>query len=377
MSKRQKYGKARIAHKKKGPVPKQPQIVEDNSTLWITILTIGIVCAVIIYFGFFKTNTANSTFQTTTNEVTNETMGETQQIAVPELTNSKDFAQKLSALIGDKTATVNFVHNKTPIEPLIDVSVSNDNGVVMWIENDSVYIQASSRAPIIFPQSTNGMFDIESGSIQAINFEAIDTSQVTDMSFMFGNCKDLTELDLTTFITMNVTSMAGMFDGCESLVKVNVSSFDTSSVEQMHTIFRNCFNLISVDLSNFNTEKVVNMASMFESCFNLTDVNVSSFITTMVQDFSSMFMGCQNLVNLDISNFDISSATDVGYMFFECNSLENLDISGMDFTDKEDDMLVYIMPSTPIKEITVHSSEAAKTIKSILTKPYKTKIIVS
>ena len=48
-----------------------------------------------------------------------------------------------------------------------------------------------------------------------------DTSKVTDMRTMFGECNKLTSLDLSSFDTSNVTSMVGMFSYCNGLTSLD------------------------------------------------------------------------------------------------------------------------------------------------------------
>ena len=49
-----------------------------------------------------------------------------------------------------------------------------------------------------------------------------DTSQVTDMTYMFFQCSSLESLDLSGFDTSQVTSMSWMFDYCPSLERVSL-----------------------------------------------------------------------------------------------------------------------------------------------------------
>ena len=67
---------------------------------------------------------------------------------------------------------------------------------------------------------------------------------------MFGNCKDLTSLDLTGFDTSNVTSMRYMFCSCESLTNLNLSGFDASAVTEMDDMFYGCDNLPDIICSD-------------------------------------------------------------------------------------------------------------------------------
>ena len=159
------------------------------------------------------------------------------------------------------------------------------------------------------------------------NIFYLNTSNVTNMGYMFRLCSSLTSLDLSSFNTSNVTNMASMFSSCYSLTSLNVSSFNTSNVTYMEYMFFGCSSLTSLNLSSFNTSNVTNMGSMFHDCFSLTDLNLSSFNTSMVTNMGSMFFRCRSLPSLDLNNFDTSKVTDMSGMFDQCSSLTTLDLS--------------------------------------------------
>lgn len=129
-------------------------------------------------------------------------------------------------------------------------------------------------------------------------FKDFDISSVTDMSSMFGNCINLTTLDLSNFNTSAVTNMSGMFYFCRSLIMLNLSSFDTSSVTNMNTMFSNCSNLATLDLSSFNTSAVTDMGGMFSNCSNLTTLDLSNFDTSAVTNMNNMFYRCTSLTTI-------------------------------------------------------------------------------
>ncbi|MBR3472763.1 MAG: BspA family leucine-rich repeat surface protein [Prevotella sp.] len=164
-------------------------------------------------------------------------------------------------------------------------------------------------------------------SLSSINLNHFDTSSATDMAQMFAYCRSLTSLDLSIFNTSSVTSMAGMFYGCSSLASLDLSHFDTSSVTDMGELFYDCSSLTSIDLSHFNTSSVTSMAEMFRDCSSLTSIDMSHFDTSSVTDMGHMFTGCSNLSSLDLSHFDTSSVTTMWYMFRDCSSLTSLDLS--------------------------------------------------
>ena len=157
--------------------------------------------------------------------------------------------------------------------------------------------------------------------------EYLDTSEVTDMSGMFGGCSSLRALDLSRFDTSQVARMIAMFYGCSSLTSLNLSRFDTSEVKDMGHMFDNCPSLTALDLSSFDTSQVKGMREMFFGCSSLTSLDLSRFDTSEVTDMSFMFCGCSSLTALDLSSFDISEVTNMYGMFLECWSLTTLDLS--------------------------------------------------
>ncbi len=154
-----------------------------------------------------------------------------------------------------------------------------------------------------------------------------NTSKVTDMGFMFSKCSGLTNLDVSHFDTRNVTDMHFMFNKCSSLTNLDVSKFNTENVTNMNAMFQECSGLTKLDVSHFDTKNVTDMSTMFSLCEALTSLDVSKFNTSNVVDVRCMFQTCEKLTSLDLSNFDTSNVTDMGYMFSGCKALTNLDIS--------------------------------------------------
>ncbi|AYM01696.1 MucBP domain-containing protein [Levilactobacillus yiduensis] len=66
--------------------------------------------------------------------------------------------------------------------------------------------------------------------LTALDLSNFDTSKVTDMDWMFGGL-DLQHIDLSSFDTSKVTSMMSMFNGDSNLQEANLSSFDGSSMK--------------------------------------------------------------------------------------------------------------------------------------------------
>lgn len=157
------------------------------------------------------------------------------------------------------------------------------------------------------------------------NIKNLNTCNMTDMSFMFSSCCNLTALNVSNFDTSKVTNMDSMFYDCSRLASLDVSHFDTSKVTNMHYMFNGCRLLTTLDVGNFNTSKVTNMKSMFFGCTSLTSLDVSNFNSSKVTDMSSMFYYCSSLTTLKLGCFNTSKA-------YYSNIFEHMNTNAMLYT---------------------------------------------
>ena len=104
-------------------------------------------------------------------------------------------------------------------------------------------------------------------TVEEIPFE-IDSSQVTNMSYMFHGCSSLTTVP--DMDTSQVMDMGGMFRGCSSLT--SVPDMDTSRVTNMSSMFYGCSSLTTVP--DMHTSNASDVSRMFYGCSSLTDGNV-------------------------------------------------------------------------------------------------------
>ena len=241
----------------------------------------------------------------------------------------------------------------------LDAKLDADSkGLLKIYKKSDTEIAFASDIKIKAPVSCNSLFgsgwDLPLVSLNLSNF---DTSDVTDMSYMFNECIKLQSLDLSNFDTSKVTSMNGMFNNCYALTGLDVKNFDTREVTNMRSMFRSCKVIGSLDLSSFDTNSVTTMESMFEGCYALKKLNISNFdtsnVTTMasmfascaLEDYScliyldtmnvtsmnSMFSGCK-ATSLDFTkfaNFKTSSVVNMTYMFDAC-AVTNINLSSFD-----------------------------------------------
>ncbi len=180
----------------------------------------------------------------------------------------------------------------------------------------------------------------------------LNTSRVTDMSYMFNDCSALTSLDVSGFDTSSATNMRSMFYNCTQLKSLDVSGFDTSRVTDMGCMFFGCSALTSLDVSGFDTSRVTSMVGMFGWCKALTSLDLSGFDTSNVINIADMFYLCSALTSLDVSGFDTSQVTSMRNMFSNCSALTSLDLSGFD-TSKVTTMDNMFRDCTKLKSVTL------------------------
>lgn len=158
----------------------------------------------------------------------------------------------------------------------------------------------------------------------------INLTGTTDASYMFYDCQNLTDIDVSKFDSSHVTDMTWTFRGCSSLTNLDLSSLNTGSVTRMKWMFNDCSKLENLNVSGFDTKNVIDMGGMFDGCCSLTSLDVSSFNTENVRymnDKGGMFSDCSSLTSLDVSNFDTRNVVDMRYLFMNCESLTRLDLS--------------------------------------------------
>lgn len=197
---------------------------------------------------------------------------------------------------------------------------STKNGIVKSVTFDSNFTYARPTSCYKWFQNC-----IQLTSITGLY--NLNTSEVTNMGYMFHTCYKLQKLNLSTFDTSKVLSMNGMFFRCTGLTSLDLSSFNTAQVTKMNFMFYSCSSLTSLNVSSFNTAKVTDMSYMFEDCGSLTSLDVGSFNTAKVTSMYRMFRGCSSLTSLDLSGFYIRPDLETSYMLYGLTSLRTLSVT--------------------------------------------------
>lgn len=182
---------------------------------------------------------------------------------------TKVMAQEAYAVLSDDGKTLTFRYD------------SNRNGSNTYDVNSSFPTWTSSSSTVetvVFEESfedarlTSTWFWFESMNnlSSIIGLEYLNTSEVTNMSFMFASCYKLSEINLSGFNTSKVTNMSNMFLSCSSLKTLDLSSFNTKSVTEMQSMFGWCLELETIIVGeNWSTEHVTSSDYMFSGCSSI------------------------------------------------------------------------------------------------------------
>lgn len=232
---------------------------------------------------------------------------------------------------------------------------------------DIQYVVFEDGFQNVIVRNCNYWFDGCTNLASITNLTKLNTSQVTEMRYMFSDCEKLDAIDLSGFNTGNAYDFRDMFQGCKGLTSldvshitfnltkypnndntywikvdamfansgltsINLSSWASTPLSSYAALFQNCENLVSVDVTDIVTSETKSIDYMFFGCSKLgTDtehpLDVSSFNTENVTDMSYLFDGCTGLQSIDVSKFNTAKVKDMSYMFDDCSSLSVLDIS--------------------------------------------------
>lgn len=239
---------------------------------------------------------------------------------------------------------------------------------------ESVDVGANVESEITLQSENINIFEIG-------DLSEWDTSNVTDMSYMFCETgygeSELILTGLSNWDTSNVTNMEAMFlgyAGSYSGIEIeNLSDWDTSQVTNMNSMFeRSKINidalenwdisnvkymgamfystiLVSsdgnIDLTSWNTENIESMESMFEYA-NITskdlNLNISNWnvekVTTIDRMFSSAFRFVED-ISINMKNWDLKSLASQWYTFGECGTEAknfSLNVTDMQMTNLTD-----------------------------------------
>ena len=157
---------------------------------------------------------------------------------------------------------------------------------------------------------------------------------------MFSNCPNLKHVDNFYFNTNNISNV---FTGAgfESTSDLNI---DWSKITQINYVFSNCKNLY--DIYNLSMPNINNISQLYPNCINIKELpsnylednfpnatiansafvgctnlylQNNSFYSEKLTSVSGLFSGCANIKQID--NLYLPNTTNTSYMFYNCDNL--------------------------------------------------------
>ena len=255
-----------------------------------------------------------------------------------------------------------FAHTKNLTEIIFGEHFNTSNVKSMYEMFCNTYMLKSIDLSKLDTSNVTNMGYMFYGSgVETLDLSTFDTSNVTAMNWMFASVSKITSLDLSSFNTSNVTNMSNMFARASKVSKLDISSFDTSNVTNFNAMFHSMSGMTTIDLSNIDTSNATNLSAMFASCANLKSIDLSKFDTSNVTDISSMFEYCCELISINLSNFDTSKVTAMGRTFKNTSNLTEI-IFGEHFNTSNVTTMFEMFLGSNIKEIDLSNFDTSNVI---------------
>ena len=220
-----------------------------------------------------------------------------------------------TSLVGGQGTTYSDSNPKDDTYAHIDGGPSNPGYFTEWKEAYVVYTEENTTLTFYCDDQR----DSREGTTYDLNEGIIPPGWVNDNTY-----QQVTQAVFDpSFVDARPTTTCAWFDGMNSLQSITGMNYlNTSEVTTMIRMFGNCSELTSIDVSNFNTDKVEYMAGMFNSCTKITSLDLYSFNTSNVTNMLEMFNGCSSLQTINVSDGWSTAALSEDYlMFMDCSCL--------------------------------------------------------
>lgn len=154
----------------------------------------------------------------------------------------------------------------------------------------------------------------------------------TNVSYMFNNCRQIKNIDISCFSFSSTTTFSNMFNSCRKLQTIMYDKWAvTSKCTALNSLFTGCNYLTFNDKQPFNewdTSKVTTMANVFESCNSITSIDISNWNISQVTSMASLFYLCISMKTVKLPVMPAPKLTNISTMFYSCYSLEGeIDLS--------------------------------------------------
>ena len=231
------------------------------------------------------------------------------------VTSSNYMFSGCTSLVGGQGTTWNSSNPTDKTYAHIDGGPSNPGYFTEWKEAYACYTPSNTTLTFYYDNQRSS----RTGTTYDLNTGSDDTGWDTD-----GTKSNVTRVVFDpSFANARPTTTYDWFYNMKNLETIQgIGYLNTSEVTNMNYMFLNCLRLTSLDVSHFNTSKVISMAQTFSYCTGLTSLDLSSFNTSNVNIMNYMFNGCTNLQTIYVGEgWSTAAVTSSNYMFSGCTSL--------------------------------------------------------
>lgn len=211
------------------------------------------------------------------------------------------------------------------------------DGISCYFKEGAVYAVVGNKLKVL--GAMNGAFADLTALTEISGFDLLDTSNVTDMSYLFSNCSSLTALPIQDLNTSSVVLAEAMFQGCSSLTSLDLSGMDLTNAVDMDYIFAECMSLDELYLPK--TEAVMSLSHVFESVGRRSSYMTyiyGTLNTANCEDMSYMFNETRIYDYSFAQDFDTRNLKNAECMFANCGfnriDLTQWDVSKLETTER-------------------------------------------
>lgn len=207
------------------------------------------------------------------NEFPNEDSDSTVAPAPTVVMNTSNLAQAMTQLkeSGTEIKAISFGDYQVPESAKVfDVSGIGSSAILAFVKDgeNRLYVTNSTGGTLVFGEGNSISFDGDEAfaDIENIEYQNVDTSQVTSAASAFSGMKKLTSIGgLENWNTSSITTMNRMCYQCEALQSIaGMEKWDTSKVTDMSEAFAGCLSLSNASpTDSWDTSSVTNKENMF------------------------------------------------------------------------------------------------------------------
>lgn len=165
----------------------------------------------------------------------------------------------------------------------IDDAVAREIILKNWGEADGKHVLVSKLAAV-----TNIGSVFQGSAIESVNWMRYFTN-LHILEYLFKNCTNLTDVDLSFLNVSNVARCAAMFIGCSNIKHIKLNGWDAGKINNIQSMFEGCSSLEELDLSgwkNAGNNVTANSYTAFSGLKSLKILNMSGWTNTTISTFA-------------------------------------------------------------------------------------------